>query len=88
MKELVQKYVTSEGVLIVGGLLWAIAANWVPTLAVIPVPGIEGVFPGFSIGPGHMLAIGLVPLGLKVFTPGKTPFVGAVNPPSPKEEGQ
>lgn len=80
MKDFIAKYLTTEAVFIAGGLLWAGLSQAVPSLALIPVPAIAGVTPEFNIGPGHMIALGLVPIAMKIIVPGKTPFVSVVSP--------
>lgn len=78
MKDFLHTYVTSEGVLIIGGFAWAILGAFLPQIALIPVPaiGIPGVIqtPEFSIGAGHFIALGLVPLAIKILKPGAQPF--------------
>lgn len=70
-------WITTEGVLIVGGLLWAILSQFIPAVGTLEVPAIAGVTPTFDIAPGHMVALGLVPVAVKMIGKNTTPFIGA-----------
>lgn len=87
MKDFLHTWVTTEGVLVVGGFLWAIVGAVLPAIALIPVPaiGIPGVFasPEFNIGPGHMIVLGLIPVAIKIIKPGAVPFKSS----PPADEG-
>lgn len=87
MSEFISKYLTSEAVLVGGGIVWAILAQFLPGLSALDVPAIGGFTPAFAITPGHMIALGLIPIAIKTVTPGKTPFVGVPTaPPAPATE--
>lgn len=78
MKDFLHTYVTTEGVLVIGGFAWAILGSFLPAIATIPVDaiGIPGVFqsPAFNIGPGQMIVLGLIPIVIKIVKPGAVPF--------------
>ena len=74
-----QKWLTTEAVFSLSGGLWFVLAAIFPTIpATMPIPAI---IPGFSeITPGLLVGVSLVPVLLKVFTPGRVPFVGTQKP--------
>ncbi len=77
MQSWIQKYVTTEGVFALLGGLWFVVSAIFPTIpstmpAGLPIPGFENL----SISPGLFVAVAFVPILLKTFIPGKTPFIG------------
>lgn len=87
MNQLLQKYVTTEGVLGVVGLVWSFLAwrGWAPPG--IEVPAIAGFTQDFMIAPGHLFAVMFVPVALKMWKNGQMPFVGTTAaPPAAKTE--
>lgn len=79
MQGFLQKYMTTEATLVGGGVLWAILSQFLPGLSALDVPQIVPALPAFQLTPGHMIVLGLIPVALKIVTPGKVPFIGAVN---------
>lgn len=77
MKDFFQKYVTTEAIFSISGALWFVVGAFLPALPTsmplgIPIPGFQEI----TITPGLLIGVSLVPILLKMFIPGKTPFVG------------
>lgn len=68
------KWLTTEAVFSILGGVWFVLSSFFPAIPQsMPIPA---VIPGLdSITPGLLVAISLVPVVLKVVTPGQVPFV-------------
>lgn len=81
MKELVQKYLTTEAVFAGTGVIWFLLSSFLPAIPQqmplgIPVPGFENL----TISPGLLVGVAVVPVILKLAIPGRTAFIATSTP--------
>ena len=87
MKELVQRYLTTEAVFAGTGAVWFLLSSFLPAVPQamplgLPIPGFQEV----TITPGLLVGVAVVPVAMKVFIPGRMPFIGTTNPSTAQAE--
>lgn len=85
MQAFLQKYLTTEAVFALSGALWLVVSSFtiIPDHLPlgVPVPGFNDI----NITPGLLIGVAVIPVLIKTFVPGKTPFVGNTTPPNTSE---
>ncbi len=74
-----QKWITTEGIFAVIGVLWFLTSSLFPAIPNsmplgLPVPGVGDI----TFTPALFIAVAFVPIVLKTWQNGKTPFVNTV----------
>lgn len=78
MTGFLQRYLTTEAIFSVTGGVWFVVSALFPVIpGVMLIPAMPPLVPfDVPISPGLLVGVSLVPVLLKAFMPGKTPFVG------------